>query len=83
MANFDVKFLDSDNDLSLLTQEDRNRNVNDQEINVDVENLMGSSIDSAVGSLVSFYGKDSESEAEMINVAECYKPMVEDISDEE
>ena len=83
MANFIVHFLDSDDDLSLLTQENRNRNVNAEDIDVNMENLMDSSIDSAVGSLASFDRKDSESEPEMINVAEHYKPMVEDISDEE
>ena len=79
-----MKFLDSEDDLLLLTQEDR-RNIND--VPTDIESLMDSSLDSAVGSLASFDGKntdlDPESEKELIDVAERYKPMVEGISDDE
>ena len=73
--------MDSDDQLSLLTQEDKNQNVN--EVPIDMENLMDSSLDSAVGSLASVGGDTSDSEPEIIYTAQCYKSMVEDISDGE
>ena len=48
MANFSVPFLESNDDLSLLTQEYKNKNGDEVEIDVDMENLMHSSVDSAV-----------------------------------
>ena len=84
MANFDVKFLDSDDDLSLLTQEDNNGNINNVAID-DMEDLLNSSRDGAVGSLASVKcGDDSDTEnGEVLPIAERYKPFVEDIRDGE
>ena len=81
MANFDVHFLDSDDDLSLLTQEDRSNERNINDVPIDMEDLMYSN--SAICSLVSVSGEESDSDenSERICVAECYKPITEDISD--
>ena len=46
MANFNIHFPDSDDDLSLLTEVDNKRNEDDVEINVDMESLMNLSRDS-------------------------------------
>ena len=54
MANFNVQFLDLDDDLSLFTQEDKpERNINDVAID-NMEELLYLSIDSTFGSLASF-----------------------------
>ena len=82
MVNF-VHFLDLDDDLSLLTQEDRSseRTIND--VPIDMEDLMDSSKDSAVCSLARVGGKESDSDenSERICIAEHYKPTTKDISD--
>ena len=84
MANFDLKFLDLDDDLSLLTQEDKPEGTN---IPIDdMENVMDSSLDSAVGSLASFDRNCSEfelSDPEVIDISQYYKPIIEDINDAE
>ena len=83
MANFNIQFLDSDDDLSMLMQRD-NENVNNIFID-DMEELLDSSRDSAVCSLVSVQVGDSncDSDSEIINVAERYKPITEDISEDD
>ena len=82
MANFNVKFLDSNDDLAMLTQHDRSRDGNNNEIEMDMEEAMNSSMDSAVGSLASVKHDTTDSENdEIINVAERHQPMVKDISD--
>ena len=79
MANFNIHFPESD-DLSMLMQRDNeDSNVNDIPID-DMEELMNSSKDSAVCTIASFDGNKSGSDSKIINVAERYKPMVEDIS---
>ena len=83
MANFDVHYLDLDDDLSLLTQEDRSNERNINDVPIDREDLMDSSKDSAVCSLASVGGEESDpdEDSERISIAECYKPITEDISD--
>ena len=69
----------------MLTQRDNeDRNINDVVID-DMEELMDSSRDSAVCSLASVNCEqlDSESDTEIINARERYKPMVEDIGDDD
>ena len=83
MANFNIHFLDSNDDLLLLTQEDNNRDVHNVALDVDMEDLMNPSVDSAVCSLASAHGNKSDSDEEVINVADRYKPITEDIFDDE
>ena len=50
MANFNIEFIESDDDLSMLTQRDNNhdRNVDENDVELDMEELLNSSRDSAV-----------------------------------
>ena len=73
MAEFNVHFLDSDNNLSILTQEDNNINGNVNDVAIDdIEELINSSKDSAVRSLASLKGdEDSDQENnEIIPIAQ-------------
>ena len=84
MANFNEHFLDSDDDLSLLTQEDRN--VENNEVPIDMEDLLNSSRDSAVRGLANFNGNktlEDECDHEVISVSERCKPITEDTTDSE
>ena len=91
-ANFDLKLLDSSDDETIfITQMPRvvnsdEENVNDKSVSdLDLEGLLNTTNDSAIGSVASVKGSDNESEKEenLSKSPKIYCPVVEDISGSE
>ena len=83
MANFKVQFLDSSDDESIfIILESKHENVNDiPVVDLDLEILLNTLKDSAVGSDFCIHSSDSEDNGPTLSIAEHYKPIVKDLSE--